>query len=437
MRFRVENLGPLREAEVDLSKRLIVLTGPNNTGKTYFATAVYGFFRTPAPVPRDLLSQPPFTAHEFEPRTLRAFSRADFQGNLDACFGTAPGELVDARVRAPSWLRPALGRFRGDHGGHVHVRRSLDDGATYEFALLRDSRFPHIPVTEQEWMDLPIISSETPPGDIARMARSAILMLWSQMTDQGAAIFPAERLAIDLFAGEIAATRLGALDDVLGDRAPNALMRRLTWPIRDAIRFVLKLPLLIGAASSFSDLVADLERSIMGGTLGVSHLGVATFTPHGAEKRLDVQQAASVVKSLSSLVFHLRHQALRGDLLIIDEPELNLHPDNQRKVARFLARAVNRGFRILISTHSDYVLRELNQLLQLGRPDERAKKLVQELGYPEDALLQPADIGVYLFQGGTAKEVEVSEEGFEVKTIEDEIAELNVLQQKIYSAFLD
>ncbi|WP_437597793.1 AAA family ATPase [Sorangium sp. So ce590] len=44
MRCRVENLGPLREAEVDLSKDLIVLTGPNNSGKTYLAWAVYGLF---------------------------------------------------------------------------------------------------------------------------------------------------------------------------------------------------------------------------------------------------------------------------------------------------------------------------------------------------------------------------------------------------------
>ncbi|WP_441291426.1 hypothetical protein ACSRUE_14060 [Sorangium sp. KYC3313] len=45
MRFRVEHLGPLREAEVDLSKDLIVLTGPNNSGKTYLAWAVYGLLR--------------------------------------------------------------------------------------------------------------------------------------------------------------------------------------------------------------------------------------------------------------------------------------------------------------------------------------------------------------------------------------------------------
>ena len=41
MKFIVENLGPITKAEVDLSKRLILLTGQNNTGKTYLSNAVY------------------------------------------------------------------------------------------------------------------------------------------------------------------------------------------------------------------------------------------------------------------------------------------------------------------------------------------------------------------------------------------------------------
>ncbi len=43
MRFTVKNLGRLEEATIDLGKDLIVLTGPNNTSKTYVAHAIYGF----------------------------------------------------------------------------------------------------------------------------------------------------------------------------------------------------------------------------------------------------------------------------------------------------------------------------------------------------------------------------------------------------------
>ena len=37
MIFKVEKLGPVEHAEIDLSNDLILLTGPNGTGKTYVA----------------------------------------------------------------------------------------------------------------------------------------------------------------------------------------------------------------------------------------------------------------------------------------------------------------------------------------------------------------------------------------------------------------
>jgi pantothenate kinase-related protein Tda10 len=41
MIFRIENLGIIGKAEVDLNKDLILLCGHNNTGKSYLAYAIY------------------------------------------------------------------------------------------------------------------------------------------------------------------------------------------------------------------------------------------------------------------------------------------------------------------------------------------------------------------------------------------------------------
>lgn len=65
-RLGVKNLGPIREAEIDLSKRLIVLTGPNDSGKTWLTWCVYGFLKLPArrlleamrPFAQELLQHP-------------------------------------------------------------------------------------------------------------------------------------------------------------------------------------------------------------------------------------------------------------------------------------------------------------------------------------------------------------------------------------------
>ena len=144
-----------------------------------------------------------------------------------------------------------------------------------------------------------------------------------------------------------------------------------------------------------------------------------------------------MVKSLAPLVFYLRHLAREGDLLMIDEPELNLHPDNQRKVARVLAKANNRGLKLMMSTHSDYLLREINNLILLSRDTKQVREVREKLGYTESELLAPEKVGVYLFKESGAEAVPVTEEGFEVSTIEEEINRMNAVSQQIYAALYE
>ena len=45
MKFKIENLGVLRHAEFELAD-LTLICGDNNSGKTYAAYALFGFFST-------------------------------------------------------------------------------------------------------------------------------------------------------------------------------------------------------------------------------------------------------------------------------------------------------------------------------------------------------------------------------------------------------
>jgi predicted ATP-dependent endonuclease of OLD family len=84
--------------------------------------------------------------------------------------------------------------------------------------------------------------------------------------------------------------------------------------------------------------------------------------------------------------------------IIIDEPEMNLHPDNQILMARFLGRLVNEGFKIITSVHSDYILREINNLIMLTKPDDKTPGLIKQYGYAENCLLKYEQVGAYLFK---------------------------------------
>jgi predicted ATP-dependent endonuclease of OLD family len=143
--------------------------------------------------------------------------------------------------------------------------------------------------------------------------------------------------------------------------------------------------------------------------------------------------ASSTVKTFFSLEFYLKHMATKGAYLIIDEPELNLHPDNQRKTARLIAQIVNAGVNIIISTHSDYIIRELNNLIILNDDFTSKEKLMKKHGYVESELLSKDDINSYLLKDGLVEPMDITaNDGIIAKTFDDVINKLNSSSDDIY-----
>jgi hypothetical protein len=264
-------------------------------------------------------------------------------------------------------------------------------------------------------------------------------------------IFPAERIATNLFAKELSLQGSELVDEQAESPAVELLDTHAFMlacaeprahpypsPIQDSVQVAMELEPLSQGQSPYADLAEEMERTILGGAVAVSAQGQLSFTPAGAPGvDVAIQHAGSVVKSLASLVFYLRHRARKRQFVIIDKPELDLHPDNQRKVARVLAKAVNRGLRVLASTHSDYLIRELNHLIMLSGPGHAMAEVRERLGYDKDSLLAPERLGVYFFDGTGNRELPVDEGGFEVDSIEAAIEDMNATSQAIYAALLD
>jgi AAA15 family ATPase/GTPase len=105
---------------------------------------------------------------------------------------------------------------------------------------------------------------------------------------------------------------------------------------------------------------------IIGGEYLVTKSDELYFVPKGKRIKLTMDESSSAVRSLLDIGFYLRHVAAPGDLLMVDEPELNLHPENQRRVAILFSKLVNIGIKVFITTHSDYIIKELNTLIMLN-----------------------------------------------------------------------
>ena len=143
--------------------------------------------------------------------------------------------------------------------------------------------------------------------------------------------------------------------------------------------------------------------------------------------------ASSSIKSLFLIDLYINSMAEKNGMLIIDEPELNLHPDNQRKMAGLLARLVNSGVKVLVTTHSDYLIRELNNRVMLNLEVDNKEQIMKSAKMTDLDLLQPEQIKAYsLKDDHQIHAVEVDKYGINMEVFDNLIADANELADKIY-----
>ena len=68
-----------------------------------------------------------------------------------------------------------------------------------------------------------------------------------------------------------------------------------------------------------------------------------------------------MVTELAPVVLYLRYAVEGGSVLIVEEPESHLHPSMQVAFIRQLAKLVDSGVRVIVTTHSEWVIEELVQ----------------------------------------------------------------------------
>lgn len=170
-------------------------------------------------------------------------------------------------------------------------------------------------------------------------------------------------------------------------------------PIKTNLEFLQNLDSISKKSSFIAENYPDILESfadLIGGKYTINDNDQLYYEPKGKRIKFTMNESSSAVRSLLNLGFYLRHEAQPGDLLMIDEPELNLHPENQRRVARLLARLVNLGIKVFITTHSDYIIKELNTLIMLNHDKPHLKRIAEVEDYQQNELLNADQIKVYI-----------------------------------------
>lgn len=458
MKFKIKNLGPIRQAEFELGN-LTTISGLNNTGKTYVTHAMFGFLDYFEQHHDIAISKTDFSdllrhgkleidlaiIHDDRERLLTK-AAADYSkvigeifASTEALFSSTELTVTDV-AKNPKLLSRVFSTKLGTKSGPMIQLEKLEGSTKLIASLLIEDQ-----------------NELAPPVEFARhfISRAIKDIVFEEIAPRPF-ISSAERTGAAIFQKELDFTR-NRLIEILGDKTNTLSPFDLLSPfkgnypvaVRKNVDFIRALGTLKKRTSFiFRDHphLLDKFRDILGGDYVIDKEGDVQFVPVGTKTKLALVESSSSVRSLLDLGFYLRHLAQHGDLLVIDEPELNLHPENQRKLARLFACLVNIGIKVFITTHSDYIIKELSTLLMFHQEKAHLDAIAQTEGYTRDEFLDCSSVRSYmaikekiLLDGNTRKSdvltlvsAEISQErGIELRSFDETIETMNRIQDAI------
>lgn len=255
-------------------------------------------------------------------------------------------------------------------------------------------------------------------------------------------LLPAERSGINLFFRELNSKRAALLRHVTSqtlntnELLKDIIVSRYPQPIHDYIEFMNAQPEIKRQISeNFADLATRLQKEVLKVKYKVDRYGDISIAPLRSKTELGLHLGSSTAKTFFGLWSYLNHLAQPGDCLMIDEPELNLHPLNQRNIARLLAELVNRGLRVVVSTHSDYMVREWGNLVMLSEDFPGRDAISKRHGLSSSQWLPADKVHAYEFHADGVEAMSVDAgSGIRTPLFDESIEQLNAAAQDIYFA---
>ena len=481
------NFGPIASADVNL-RPLTVFVGPSNTGKTYFAILIYALQRILTGFPRFSPFHLYDSLYDFQPDKSTSADSDVREEELDDVlkklntkgrpfrFSDLPGGV---RNVAQAFLQDPLGKAlkselmrcfdiesvsdlvrltKPPNGMNVSVVVSEDDQDLWNF---------HMGISE---------SGITTAGRIEDMvllpggwATSELNLDWrlkpiqELIKKRKGLDSPRNRLHLfesffELFYMATAST-VGQGGTHYLPAARSGIMQShrviasslVTRSTRAGLERFPELPTFSGVMADFmqrlilyedgratskpmNKLAEALEREALAGQIRTrrpSSGGYPEFVyhPQSTKQNIRLTRASSMVSELAPVVLFLRGAIDCGDMLIIEEPEAHLHPAAQTQMAVTLARMVRAGVRLVITTHSDWLLKEIGNLIREGELGEKTGDPTSTGPLPSS--LRPSEVGIWLFRkdqmsaGSTVEEILFDRsEGVEPQDYEDVAEEL-------------
>lgn len=419
----VENFGPIEKAEIDL-RPLTVFVGESNTGKTYLAALIYAIQRAFDGIPRVPWSY--YNTSHFDP--------IYYSGPADLSTDTLLNETQAVLKKLtkndktfkftelPEWVRKRLLSGKAHlENFESQLKRCFDVVSISELVRTCSSQNQELRVTfrvdeeNQTLWSYDFYNSQTEKKTDKYINENIVfnsqdrdlfikalnvkdqqIPLRFLTPDSSIYYLPASRSGIMEAYGIIAISLVDRATQVASDNSyDDALLTAMTADFLKHLYSYRKQDIYIKKMYEIAEI---LEKRLLNGKIellqtvkgGFPHF---LYRPQHTDKSLTMNQSSSIVSELAPLVIFLRGIVNPWDTLIIEEPEAHLHPRAQTEIAMTIAQLVRAGVRVIITTHSDWLLEQIGNLVREGE----VIKLDEVHIEPPSTWLTEEEVGAWRF----------------------------------------
>ena len=428
-RIEVTDFGPIAHADVDL-RPLTVFAGPSNTGKSYLAMLVYALHRFFGSSQRATFRLAPFpyriassVVHSLPDRETLASQIAEWKSaGGSAALAPLPDDLAGPLRRAlerhevdgeslsqevsrcfGAELTDLVRRESGERTTRIMLRVPAADSDPvryrFEFGQARTRFFGQVPAVplfvSEDYRGRPV-SSEDDLFLLQDVLGAAVRRLIGPIV-RSAYYLPADRTGV-MHSHQVVVSTLIQSAATAGLR-PSTNVPMLSGVLADFLDGLVRMS--SGRRSRRAEkMPRALETNLLSGTIRLqeSETGYPSFAyrPVDWDTELPLMRTSSMVSELAPVVLYLRYFVRAGDVLIIEEPESHLHPAMQAVFARELARLVGSGVRVMLTTHSEWMLEALANLVRLAELPARERTGITGA----DVALAADQVGAWMFKRG-------------------------------------
>lgn len=496
MQLHIENFGPIKKGTIDLTKQLYVFVGYNNSGKTYLSQLIWDIFANKQnlldaaidaiiadkniaftdtyTITEDFIAD---VLTEFQNKLKAKITSTLYLKNDDAVISNAKFSFVELEnvakdvfkkiISTPHKTRlefssPLNDPYSASNNPYIEYTKPTDSAIITAVAanLPKDISFKSLaednPSKNFE-LTYTIISNGlgTPKSTFIKILKRLINNAFLSQTNT--LFMPSERLfytskydyiyGIEREKNDLLFKLLSNKDDNadLKNRAQNLTRPNYTQAIQPIIKLLLNFNRQ-NANTYYQQAIEDLEGIINGRITArrSESIALAEFVlTMKNNNELPMYLASSSVNQLSSLYLYLKYWAReQNNFLIIDEPEENLHPQNQLKLTDLLLQfgQMNNN-RLLITTHSPLITEHINNYLILGTilaqmGETEARNTAAKLAI-EYLPLTHQDVGIYFFTGTEIKEYAIDDYGTIFRDFKKATDKVNNTAQELASILFD